>query len=152
MIIFNANKLVQMRERSGLTQRELAKRIGVRENGTISSWETGDKMPNLTNLYRLSQFFNCRMEDFFDEGSLPAKTKFGKSVPSKSQVAFDYEKFNKLRKKFGKTQDDLCELIGISEPSVIRRWKRGTLPTSLNLFRLAQLFHLQMINLLKIRQ
>jgi DNA-binding transcriptional regulator LsrR (DeoR family)/transcriptional regulator with XRE-family HTH domain len=45
-------KLRQMRERRGLTQRELGQRLGI-GNASISLWESGTRVPTVTHLYLL---------------------------------------------------------------------------------------------------
>lgn len=46
------------RARLGLTQVELAKRVGVSVN-TVSSWETGSFEPNSSSIKQLAKLFDC---------------------------------------------------------------------------------------------
>jgi transcriptional regulator with XRE-family HTH domain len=49
-----------MRKRAGLTQRQLAERLGVTHN-TVSRWETGERMPR--NLRALCTALECTLTD-----------------------------------------------------------------------------------------
>ena len=52
-----ANKLKELRTARGLTQRQLADLMFV-SNGTIANWETGNRLPDISMLARLSQCLN----------------------------------------------------------------------------------------------
>jgi len=64
------NRLREMRERAGITQEELAARVGVSRQ-TIISLERGKYNPSITLAYSLSKVFNMSIEELFllDEGS-----------------------------------------------------------------------------------
>ncbi|MCX2818327.1 MAG: putative transcriptional regulator [Methanobacteriota archaeon] len=65
------NRLREMREERGLSQRELAERVGVTRQ-TINSVERGRYDPSLELGFELAGFFGCYAEDIFlydgDEG------------------------------------------------------------------------------------
>lgn len=46
----------------GLTQTELAERIGVRQ-AAISEYESGEKVPGVENLIRLADALNCSLDE-----------------------------------------------------------------------------------------
>ncbi|MBQ8696285.1 MAG: helix-turn-helix transcriptional regulator [Clostridia bacterium] len=52
------------RRRQGLTQHQLARRIGVTYQA-ISKWETGKSTPDIALLPELARVFECRIDDFF---------------------------------------------------------------------------------------
>ena len=64
------NRLREMREKSGLTQEEVAAHAGVSRQ-TIISLEKGKYNPSITLAYRLSKLFNMTIEELIllDEGS-----------------------------------------------------------------------------------
>lgn len=64
------NRLREMREKAGITQEELAARVGVSRQ-TIISLEKGKYNPSITLAHSLSKIFNMTIEDLFllDEGS-----------------------------------------------------------------------------------
>ena len=51
-------RLKELREEKGLTQRELGKRVGT-SGQNISRWEKGEKMPTLNSIIPLCIFFGC---------------------------------------------------------------------------------------------
>lgn len=55
------NKLKQMREEHGLSQVDLAKKLGKSQN-TISSWETGRTVPKMKDLNVLCELYDCTYE------------------------------------------------------------------------------------------
>lgn len=52
------NKIKQMREASGLSQRELAGKLGVTQ-GAVARWELGLADPTVLNLIALAQILDC---------------------------------------------------------------------------------------------
>jgi putative transcriptional regulator len=56
--------LKEHREKAGLTQRELAKRLGVSQN-YIPALEAGTRRPGPNLRTKLMQLFNCKFEDLF---------------------------------------------------------------------------------------
>lgn len=58
------NRLREMRERTGLTQEELAARVGVSRQ-TIISLEKGKYNPSITLAYSLAKVFSMSIEDLF---------------------------------------------------------------------------------------
>lgn len=57
MIIKAAERIRQLRETHGMTQTELAKRLGVTRSG-VNGWEMGISLPSLNNLVELSILFH----------------------------------------------------------------------------------------------
>jgi putative transcriptional regulator len=58
------NRLREMRERTGLTQEELAAQVGVSRQ-TIISLEKGKYNPSITLAYSLAKVFSMSIEDLF---------------------------------------------------------------------------------------
>ena len=52
------------RKKSGLSQAELAQKIGVK-NSTVSSWERGANAPDIETLFRICKLFNVTVADMF---------------------------------------------------------------------------------------
>lgn len=66
--------LRELREKSGLTQEDLAEMVGV-SRPTITQWETGWSVPKLKRLYDLADALACDPSDFFDSVAEPARTR-----------------------------------------------------------------------------
>lgn len=52
------NKIKQMREAAGLTQRELSSKLGVAQ-ASVANWERGVTAPTVANLLAMSQILDC---------------------------------------------------------------------------------------------
>ena len=57
-------RLIQLREEAGLTQEQLAKKIGVKRP-TVTGWEAGAFLPSARGLYQLSEFYGVPIDFFF---------------------------------------------------------------------------------------
>ncbi len=55
----------ELRKKEGLTQEELAEKIGVNSK-TISKWETGINIPDTVCLFELSKVFNVSVQDILN--------------------------------------------------------------------------------------
>ncbi len=67
MILHNnlATNLSDLRKQNGLTQEELGERIGV-SNKTISKWENGIFVPDITCLTAIADFYNISVDDLLN--------------------------------------------------------------------------------------
>ncbi len=54
--------LRKMRTRIGITQTELARRLGVRQN-TITQWERGSRQPRAEMLPKLADTLGCTLDE-----------------------------------------------------------------------------------------
>ncbi len=51
-----SEKLKELRQETGLTQTQLAKKVGISQAG-IAKWETGDRSPDIEFVVILAKFF-----------------------------------------------------------------------------------------------
>ena len=56
------NKIMELRKKNGLSQEELAEKIGVARQ-TISKWELGETSPDLKQSKELSKIFNVSLDE-----------------------------------------------------------------------------------------
>ena len=61
-----AEKLVVLRKREGLSQEELAEKLGVTRQA-VHKWETEQSMPNIETLKVLSRFFEVSLDRLLDD-------------------------------------------------------------------------------------
>jgi len=54
--------LKELREERGLTQSELARRLGYKSAVTIAQWETATRTPELGNLIALAKYFSVSLD------------------------------------------------------------------------------------------
>jgi transcriptional regulator with XRE-family HTH domain len=65
------SNIAALREKQGLTQRELALALGVTE-ATIANWEKGRSgLEWIDRIIRLCQHLDCRLEDLIDYSNEP---------------------------------------------------------------------------------
>ncbi len=62
MCKINTNKLVEMRKNAGMTQEELAKKVGV-SKWTINMYENGKTEPSEKNIINICNYFNITKDD-----------------------------------------------------------------------------------------
>ena len=59
------NKIMNLRKKNGLSQEELAEKVGVARQ-TISKWELGETSPDLRQSKELSKIFNVSLDELTD--------------------------------------------------------------------------------------
>lgn len=75
-----SEKLYACRRRSGLSQEQLAERIGVTRQA-ISKWELGSSTPELENLLALCDCFGITLDELTREDSSPASAEGADEKP-----------------------------------------------------------------------
>ncbi len=58
------NRIKYYREKSNMTQKDLAERLGTTERN-IRRWENGESMPDVYVGLRISAIFNVKIKDIF---------------------------------------------------------------------------------------
>lgn len=56
----------EMRKKRGLTQKQLAELLGVKQSN-ISRWESGVYLPNAATLKKMADALNCRIDDLIND-------------------------------------------------------------------------------------
>ena len=77
-----ADRIQQLRKRKGISQEELADRIGVSRQA-VSKWESGQTSPDLEKIVLLSEFFEVTT-DYLLKGVSPAQAQ---TVPTQIEPA-----------------------------------------------------------------
>ncbi len=77
-------KIALYRKKNGLSQEELAEKIGVSRQA-VSKWETGDALPEITKLKALADTFNVTVDFLLDEN----KAEFSQQSESPSVSVLD---------------------------------------------------------------
>lgn len=60
----------ELRERSGLSQADMAKILAIKDKSTISKWETGSSMPRASTIKRLAEMLGVTSDEIIDSMSL----------------------------------------------------------------------------------
>ena len=66
-----AEKLLSLRTGQGLSQEDLAEKLGVSRQ-SVSKWETGQSVPDLDKIIRLADLFGVTVDELVREGEPPA--------------------------------------------------------------------------------
>lgn len=95
-----ANKIKQLRASAGLTQEQLANRLGISAQ-SISKWETGVTMPDITLLPALSSELGVTIDDLFDLSVNQKMQRIERRLDIEdeftSDVFYEYESFLKTQ-------------------------------------------------------
>ena len=62
-----ARKLKQVRTKAGLSQSEIAKKVGVRNRSSIAGYETGEREPPLPVLLKYARLAGVHVDDLIDD-------------------------------------------------------------------------------------
>jgi DNA-binding XRE family transcriptional regulator len=61
------NNLKEYRVKAGLTQKEVARKLGFTNEVSICHWEQGKNIPNVINLLKLCKLYNSNTESLYSE-------------------------------------------------------------------------------------
>lgn len=67
-----AKNLLYYRKKSGLTQKELAEKLGVK-NTAVSNWESGNNSIDIDTLFRACEIFEVTLNDMYGKYSSTAE-------------------------------------------------------------------------------
>jgi transcriptional regulator with XRE-family HTH domain len=73
-MLTNKNNLKQLRERKGLTQRQVADVLGHASTNRISKWERGVMYPHVLNFLKLIDIYDVEAGDVYLSTDLPFET------------------------------------------------------------------------------
>lgn len=81
------DKLYQLRKANGISQEELADKLGVSRQA-ISKWERGEALPDTDNLISISKLYNVSLDELVGN---PTHTDTSASQPSNKVVATEVQ-------------------------------------------------------------
>lgn len=79
------DNLIELRKLNGMSQDELADRIGVSRQ-TVSKYETGESLPDIEKCKRIAEVFSVSMDDLINYEK--NKNNLGLNVPPKGKHIF----------------------------------------------------------------
>lgn len=122
---FTPDEIRRLRGKLGVTQREMAERMGV-SPASITNWERGETQPG-----RQSRRALQGLQEEIREGQMETDRETGEGMSPGDIRA--------LREKLGLSQVELAEQLGVSAPTV-SNWETGTTrPRPANLAQLREL-------------
>lgn len=110
-----SEKLLELRRREGLSQEQLADRLGVTRQ-SVSKWESGTAVPELSKLIALSELFSVSVDylvkDHLEEPERPSEPP----VPSTAKLEAQVEEISRLFRSW--TWESKTKLFGLPLVSV----------------------------------
>ena len=73
-----ADKIIEERKKNGWTQEDLAQKLGVSRQ-SVSKWERGDGLPDITVLSNMAELFGISVDDFISSESPKKPIKLTKN-------------------------------------------------------------------------
>ena len=135
-ILYLAENLKFLREQRGKTQQELAKLFGV-EQKTLSSWECGSRTPVIGMIVEMAKYYEVSLDDLVLTDMKPPIPVYALNIAY-------------LRKKYGMTQQELVEIVGLKHKSSISLIEAGKYEPSIEkLEKLADFFGVTMDQIVK---
>jgi len=89
------NRLWKYRKERGLTQRDVAYILGIKNASQISHWERGDKIPGTRNILKLSALYQ----------RLPNDLLWGLYEELREEVIARKKRLDNLKKKHAQTKE-----------------------------------------------
>ena len=81
MNVETANRLVTLRKRAGLSQEELADKIGVSRQA-VSKWERAESSPDTDNLIALAGIYGVRIDDMLNRDTVSPEPEMARTAAS----------------------------------------------------------------------
>ena len=100
-------RLSELRQMSGITQKQLAQHLGVSQN-TLSYWESGKFEPDISTLINISKFFNVTVD--YLVGVSDNATSLGIGANLAEAIKSDRELSEESRKVLSTQYQTLLEL------------------------------------------
>jgi transcriptional regulator with XRE-family HTH domain len=60
------NNLKECRNKTGLTQQQVAEKLEFKSTNRICRWEKGKAYPSIPNLFKLGQIYGVAVEEFYE--------------------------------------------------------------------------------------
>ena len=107
-------KIKQLRFRAGLTQEQLAEKLGIAPQ-SVSKWENAVAMPDITTLPLLAEIFGVSIDDLFDLTNEQRFNRIENRMDIEEElpqdVFMEYEEFLKAQLSAGQNQKRATELL-----------------------------------------
>ena len=113
-------KVKELRERNGITQKELAKYLEI-DAKLYSHYETEDRIIPCKHLYAISLYFNVSLDYLFGFTNIKNYETNNKLDINKGEVGI---KLKELRKELKLTQTKLADILNTTQ-SVIAEYEKG---------------------------
>ena len=79
-------RIRELRLSNKMTQMQLSKRLGYKNNSRVASWENGHNIPSAMNVKRLSEVFEVDLMQYVKEGVPTIDVKVGRIIRKAKQL------------------------------------------------------------------
>lgn len=79
-------RIRELRLSNKMTQMQLSKRLGYKNNSRVASWENGHNIPSAMNVKRLSEVFEVDLMQYVKEGVPTIDIKVGRIIKKAKQL------------------------------------------------------------------
>lgn len=99
-----SEKIMDLRKKSGWSQEELAEKLGISRQ-SVSKWETGESMPDLDKIIRMSELWNVSTDYLLKESEPSESEPSRENEPSWEEVAGEASEEKAYESAYQKRED-----------------------------------------------
>ena len=86
------DKLILLRKKKGLSQEELAEKLGVSRQ-SVSKWESNNTYPETDKIVQICNIFECSMDDLINDKVTDVETTYRKNKNNLNNVIDSFLEF-----------------------------------------------------------
>lgn len=90
------NRIVSERKKIGLTQEELATKLGLKNKSSVCQYENGDAIPSDDIKVQMSKIFNCSIDYILGKTDIRDTGEQIDDVLNEAMIGMSKEEYNKL--------------------------------------------------------
>jgi transcriptional regulator with XRE-family HTH domain len=133
--VYLSQNLKYLREQKGINQCELSEHLGLTQSA-IGNWEIGNRTPDIEMIVKLSEYFSVSLDELVLIDLRPPMPMYSGNL-------------RYLRKKYGMSQDDIGNLLGVSQKCVSKYEMGSREPSIEKLMKIADYFGISLDQLVK---
>ena len=131
------NHLKALRQEHGLTQQELADKIGMSKS-SINMYERGEREPGIETVKRIADFFNVDVDYLFGVSDIKKRREF-KVIRTNKSIAHNIQHH---RKQANISKKEFADLLGVGE-NIITDLESGSVALKKDmLYKICDVLHL----------
>jgi transcriptional regulator with XRE-family HTH domain len=133
--VYLVQNLKYLREQRGINQTKLSEDLGLAQSA-ICNWENNHRTPGIEMIIKLSEYFGTTLDELVLKDLRPPMPMYAGNL-------------RYLRKKHDMSQDDIGNLLGVSQRCVSKYENGEAEPSFEKLMKIADFFGISLDKLLK---